>query len=85
MCNLNLSFLKPRLCHLSKTLVPTMALIFWIRGFVVKTRNVAMGSSNNSNVLRRKLSSNNGNRLNSQIIRKSLSLWRDKWLNKNVF
>ncbi len=37
-----------------ETLAPTVALIFWIRGFVVKIKNVAM-DNNNNNVLHHNL------------------------------
>ena len=62
----------------------TVALIFKILELVVKTRNVAMGSNNNNNVLRRKLS-NNDKHLSSRIIRKNLITWKDNSLNKNAF
>jgi hypothetical protein len=71
---------------LSKTLALTVEPIFKIRGLVVRTKNVAMGSSNNSNVHRHKLSSSSkDNHLSSQITRRNLITWNDKWLNKNVF
>jgi hypothetical protein len=86
MFSLSLSFLKPNRCQLSKTLALTVELIFWILGLVVRTKNVAMGSNNNSNVLRHKLSSiNNDNHLSSQITRRNLITWNDRLLNRNVF
>jgi hypothetical protein len=69
-----------------KTLALTVELIFKIREIVVRTKNVAVGSSNNSNVHRHRLSSsNNDNHLSSQIIRRNLITWNARWLNKNVF
>jgi hypothetical protein len=87
MFNLSRLYLnKQRQCQLSKTLARTVALIFWIRGLVVRTRSVAMGSNNNSNVLRHKLNNNNNdNHLSSQITTKSLITWRSSLLNKNAF
>jgi hypothetical protein len=85
MFGLNLLYLNKH-CQLSKILALTVERIFWIQNLDVNPRNVAMGNSNNnSNVLRHKLSNNIANRLSSQIIRRSLSSWKDKWLNKNVY
>jgi hypothetical protein len=66
-------------------LAQTVALIFWIRGFVANPRSVAMGSNNNSNVLRHLLSNNDDNHLRFQITRKSLITWKNRLLNRNVF
>ncbi len=85
MFSLSLLSLKPSQSQLSKTLTLIVTLILWIHEIVVKTRSVAMGSNNNSNVLRHKLNNNNDNHLRSRIIRKSLTTWRDKLLNRNVF
>jgi hypothetical protein len=76
MFGLRLLYLNKH-CQLSKTLALTVELIFWIPGFVVNPRSVAMGNSNNSSVLRLKLS-NNDSHLLSQIIRKSLISWKSK-------
>ena len=83
MFSLDLLYLNER-CQLSKILALTVEWIFWIQGLVVNPRNVAMGSNNNSNILRHKLNNNNGNHLRSQIIRKSLITWKNRLLNKNV-
>jgi hypothetical protein len=84
MYSLSLLYLNEQ-CQLSKTLAQTVALIFWIRGFAVNLRNVAMGSNNNSNVLHHLLSNNNDNHLRSQITRKSLITWKNRLLNRNVY
>ncbi len=68
---------RQTLYHLSKPLALIVALIFKILEHVVKTRSVAMGNNNNTNVFRHNLS-NNVNHLSSRITRKSLSTWKDK-------